>query len=68
MATVLEEYTIEERNSLVHFLWEKEIKAKDIYKEIFAVYGGKFLLREVFHHWEDQDLDGWTILKCILEK
>jgi hypothetical protein len=19
-------------------------------------------------HWEDQDVDGWTILKCILER
>jgi hypothetical protein len=33
MATVLEEYTIEEQSSIVRFfLWAKGLNAKDIYK------------------------------------
>jgi hypothetical protein len=27
----------------VHTLWEKELKAKDINKEMFPIYGGKCL-------------------------
>jgi hypothetical protein len=24
--------------------------------------------QKVIDHWEDQDVGGWTILKCILER
>jgi hypothetical protein len=40
MATVLEECTIEEHYSVVHFLWAKGLNAKDIHKEMFPVYVG----------------------------
>jgi hypothetical protein len=40
MATVLEEYTNEEQHSVVHFFVGN---AKNIYKEMFPVYGGKCL-------------------------
>jgi hypothetical protein len=43
IATMLEEYTTEEQNFVVRFLWAKGLNAKDIYKEMFPVYGGKCL-------------------------
>jgi hypothetical protein len=54
MATVLEVYTTEEQRSVVHFFWTKELIAKDIYKEIFPVYNGKCLSREVVHNWVEK--------------
>jgi hypothetical protein len=36
MVTVLESYT-EEQSSVVRFLWEKWLNAKDIHKEMFLV-------------------------------
>jgi hypothetical protein len=41
LATVLEEYTTEKQRFTVCFLWEKGHNAKDIYKEVFPIYGGK---------------------------
>jgi hypothetical protein len=40
MATVVEEYTIEEQHSVVRFLWAKGLNAKHIHKEMFPVFGG----------------------------
>jgi hypothetical protein len=40
-----------EQHSLVHFLWEKGLNAKDIHKEMFPVYGGKCLSCKVVHNW-----------------
>jgi hypothetical protein len=53
MATVLEEYTTEELRSVVRFffLWAKGLNAKDIYKELFPVYGGKCLSGKAVHSW-----------------
>jgi hypothetical protein len=39
MATVLEESITEEQRSVVCFLWAKWLSAKDIYQEMFVVYG-----------------------------
>jgi hypothetical protein len=39
MATVLQECTTEEQRSVVRFLREIGLNAKDIHKEIFPVYG-----------------------------
>jgi hypothetical protein len=47
MATVLEEYTTKEQNSGVRFLWAKGLGARDIYKEMFPVYSGKYLSHKV---------------------
>jgi hypothetical protein len=41
MATVLEECTTEQQRSVVRFLWSKGLNAKNIHKEILAIYGGK---------------------------
>jgi hypothetical protein len=51
MATVLGVFTTEEECSVVRFLWAKGLNAKDIHKEIFPVYGGKFLSRKAVHNW-----------------
>jgi hypothetical protein len=32
-------------------VWAKELKAKDIYKEMLPVYGGKYLSRKAVHSW-----------------
>jgi hypothetical protein len=49
--TVLEEYTTEEQNSIVHFLWAKGLYAKHIHKEMFSVYVGKHLSHKAVHNW-----------------
>jgi hypothetical protein len=54
MATVLEEYTTEEKSSIVHFLWAKGLSEKDIHNEMFPVYGGKCLSRKVVHNWPEK--------------
>jgi hypothetical protein len=54
MATVLEEYTTEEQHSVVPFLLTKELNAKDILKEKFPVYGGKYLPRKGVHNWVEK--------------
>jgi hypothetical protein len=41
MASMLEDCTTEEQISVVRFLWAEGLK--DIYKEMFPVYGGKCL-------------------------
>jgi hypothetical protein len=35
----------------MRFLWAKGLNAKDIHKEIFPVYGGKFLSPKAIHNW-----------------
>jgi hypothetical protein len=42
-ATVFEEYTTKEQR---FFVWAKGLNAKDIYKEMFPVYGGKYFSRK----------------------
>jgi hypothetical protein len=41
MATVLEECITEEQRAVVRFSWAKGLPEKDIYKEMFPVYGEK---------------------------
>jgi hypothetical protein len=36
----------------------KRLNAKDIYKEIFPVYGGKFLSRQAVHNWVEKFSEG----------
>jgi hypothetical protein len=43
MANVLGECITEEQRCVVRFLWSKGLNAKDIRKEMFPVYGGKYL-------------------------
>jgi hypothetical protein len=35
----------------VRSLWAKGLNAKDIHKEMFPVYGGKYLSCKVIHNW-----------------
>jgi hypothetical protein len=51
MVSLLEEFITEEQRSVVRFLWPKGLNAKDIYKEMFPVYGGKCLSRKAIHNW-----------------
>jgi hypothetical protein len=46
MATVLEVCTNEEQRSVVRLMWEIGLNAKDNHKEIFPLYGGKYLSRK----------------------
>jgi hypothetical protein len=46
MVIMLEEYTTEEQPSVVRILWAKGLNAKDIHKEMFPVYGWKYLSRK----------------------
>jgi hypothetical protein len=55
MATVLEEYTSEEHHSVfAFFVSKKGLNAKDIHKEMFPVYGGKYLPRKAVHSWVEE--------------
>jgi transposase len=58
MAIILEEYPTEEQRSAVRFLWANGLNAKDIDKELFPVYGGKFLSRKAVHNWADKFSQG----------
>jgi hypothetical protein len=42
----------------VHFLWAKELSAKDIHKAVFHVYGGKCLSRKAVHSWVEKFSQG----------
>jgi hypothetical protein len=46
MVSMLEECITEEQRSVLRFLSEKGLNAKDIHKQIFPVYGGKCLSRK----------------------
>jgi hypothetical protein len=48
MTTMLEECTNEDRRSVVRFCGQKGLNAKDIRKEMFPVYFGKCLTRNLF--------------------
>jgi hypothetical protein len=52
MATMREEYTTQEQRFVVcFFLWAKGRSAKDICKEMFAVYDVKSSSRKAVHNW-----------------
>jgi hypothetical protein len=52
MAIVLEDHTTEGLCSVViFFVWLKGLNAKDMYKEMFPVYGGKCLSRKAVRNW-----------------
>jgi hypothetical protein len=42
----------------VHFLCARGFNAKDIYKEMFPVYGGKCLSRKAVHNWFEKFSQG----------
>jgi hypothetical protein len=50
MAIALEDCTTKEQCPVVRFLWAKGLNAKDIYEEMFPVYGGKCLSHKMVHN------------------
>lgn len=54
MTSVLEERNTEEQLSVVRFLWAKVLGTKDVHKEMFPVYGRKYLLRKAVHDWVEK--------------
>jgi hypothetical protein len=59
MTSVFEEW-IPKRNILLCFLffWAKGLSAKDSHKEMFPVYGGKYLLQKAVHNWVEKFSQG----------
>jgi hypothetical protein len=55
MATVLEDCTTEEQSSVVLFLRAKGLKTKDIHKETFPRYSGKYLSLKAVHIWVEKN-------------
>jgi hypothetical protein len=51
MATVLEFVLPKSSVLLCIFVWANGLTAKDVYKEMFPVYGGKCLSRKAAHSW-----------------
>jgi hypothetical protein len=58
METVVENCTTEEQRCVVRFLRARGLDAKDIYKEMFPVYGGKYLSRKAVHNWVNKFSQG----------
>jgi hypothetical protein len=58
MATMHEEFTIEEQHFVVHFCGQKWFNAKYSQKEFVSVYGGKYLSSNAVHNWVDNSLKG----------
>jgi hypothetical protein len=54
MVTMLEVYTIEEKRSVVCFLWAKGPNARDNHKDMFSVYREKYLSRKAVHNWGEK--------------
>jgi hypothetical protein len=42
----------------VHFLWAREINAKDFHRDMFPVYVGKCLSRKAVHNWVEKFSQG----------
>jgi hypothetical protein len=40
------------------FSWTNGLNVKDIYKEMFSVYGGKCLSRKAVHNWVEKFCQG----------
>jgi hypothetical protein len=43
---------------LLFFLWVKGLSAKDTHKEMFPIYGGKYLSRKAAHNWVANSFQG----------
>jgi hypothetical protein len=51
MAAPLNTCTTAEQRGVVRFLWEKDMAAKDIHKEMLPMYGERCLSCEEVHNW-----------------
>jgi hypothetical protein len=62
MATVFEECTTEGQRTSVLLLWTKGFNTKDIHKEMFPVYGGKYLSHKSVHNWVQKFSQGRSVV------
>jgi hypothetical protein len=63
MATVLEEFTTEEQNSIVRILSAKRLNAEDIHKGMFPVYGGKCLSPKAVNNRVEEKPPWWQMFR-----
>jgi hypothetical protein len=68
MATVLEECTIEEQRCSCVVLWAKGLNAKDIHKEMFPIYGGKYLSRKAVHSCGSRNVANISLMTKRLKR
>jgi hypothetical protein len=63
MAAPLNTFTTIEQRGVVHFLWVKDMEAKDIHKEMLPMYGEHCLSRQAVHNWVQKFFEGWTSIE-----
>jgi hypothetical protein len=63
MAAPLGTCTKIEQRGVVRFLWAKNMKAKDIHKEMLPMYGGHCLSRQAVHNWVQKFSEGRTSIE-----
>ena len=63
MAAPLNTCTTIEQRGVVSFLWAKNMKAKDIHKEMLPVYGKHCLSRQAIHNWVQKFSEGPTSIE-----
>ena len=52
-----------EQGGVVHFLWAKNMEAKDIHKEMLPMYGEHCLSRQAVHNWVQKFSEGRTSIE-----
>ena len=52
-----------EQRGVVRFLWAKNMKAKDIHKEMLPMYGEHCLSRQAVHNWVQKFSEGRTSIE-----
>ena len=60
MAAPLSTCTKIEQRGFVHFLWAKNMEAKDMHKEMLPMYGEHCLSRQAVHNWVQKFSEGRT--------
>ena len=63
MAAPLNTCTTIEQLGVVRFLWEKDMAAKDIHKEMLPMYGEHCLSRQAVHNWVQKFSEGRTSIE-----
>ena len=63
MAAPLSTCTKIEQRDVVRFLWEKNMEAKDIHKEMLPMYGEHCLSRQAVHNWVQNFSEGRTSIE-----
>ena len=63
MAAPLNTCTTTEQRVVVRFLWEKNMEAKDIHKEMLSMYGEHCLSCQAIHNWVQKFSEGRTSME-----